>query len=111
MINVNLAVQTEATCTPSCGSNGQCVDGQCVCDNGWTGAGCATNLCTFTGNHYTLFPLFSFIYYYHVQILPLKPSSLLDRPSDTPSGATWLPLPLDGLHPILMTPGGMLLLL
>jgi len=35
-------------CTPAC-VNGQCVGGECVCDKGWDGPDCGTNLCSFSG--------------------------------------------------------------
>jgi len=44
----NLGATTQ-TCTPACGVKGQCNNGQCVCDNGWGGADCNTNLCTYSG--------------------------------------------------------------
>ncbi len=28
-----------------CGANGTCVDGTCVCDNGWSGTNCSTSIC------------------------------------------------------------------
>jgi len=37
--------QPAATCTPSCGTKGECKSGQCVCDNGWSGVDCSINLC------------------------------------------------------------------
>jgi hypothetical protein len=39
----------QATCSPACGMHGQCTSGKCVCDNGWGGIDCNTNLCTYTG--------------------------------------------------------------
>jgi hypothetical protein len=36
-----------AVCSSSCGENGQCDNGKCVCDNGWTGSDCTTSLCSF----------------------------------------------------------------
>lgn len=35
-------------CNPVCGVMGQCINKVCVCDNGWSGADCTTNLCTYT---------------------------------------------------------------
>jgi len=35
-------------CLPACGARGQCINGQCVCDNGWGNSDCKKNLCTYT---------------------------------------------------------------
>lgn len=35
-------------CTPGCGSNGQCVSGKCVCEQGWAGNTCSINLCKYS---------------------------------------------------------------
>jgi hypothetical protein len=42
-------VAAETPCTPTCGIRGQCSSGKCVCDPGWGGIDCNTNLCTYTG--------------------------------------------------------------
>jgi len=41
----------EVTCSVSCGSNGQCVNGKCECDIGWTGSSCSTNLCSYSDSN------------------------------------------------------------
>jgi hypothetical protein len=45
--------QVSTTCNPVCGVRGQCIAGQCVCDSGWGGSDCNTNLCTYSGNSNT----------------------------------------------------------
>jgi len=36
-------------CSPACGVKGQCNNGKCLCDSGWGGNDCNTNLCSFSG--------------------------------------------------------------
>jgi len=41
------------TCGTDCGVKGQCVNGACVCDKGWSGPACATSLCSYSGSSTT----------------------------------------------------------
>ncbi|CAL1263020.1 unnamed protein product [Larinioides sclopetarius] len=42
---VSFVSPTVAKCGLDCGSNGQCEEGRCRCDNGWTGARCDQKTC------------------------------------------------------------------
>ncbi|XP_045138474.1 neurogenic locus notch homolog protein 1-like isoform X2 [Portunus trituberculatus] len=46
--DVNCTLDANATCDLDCGPNGVCVSYTCVCDPGWTGRFCSTQLCTST---------------------------------------------------------------
>ena len=47
----------------SCGIKGQMIGGSCVCDNGWGGSDCNTNLCSYTGTFSPLPHPFSSLFF------------------------------------------------